>query len=81
MRDCSSACAHCLVAATEKARTCGFSVTFSGFDVYAAMKSGLEVLTRYQAAALASRGIAVNTIAQVLQKRIWAVELCAIHQS
>lgn len=27
------------------------------------MKGGLEVLTRYQAAALASRGIAVNTIA------------------
>ncbi|EAR07347.1 SDR family NAD(P)-dependent oxidoreductase [Reinekea blandensis] len=38
-------------------------MTFSGYDAYAAMKGGLEVVTRYQAAAYASRGIAVNTIA------------------
>lgn len=37
--------------------------TFSGYDAYAMMKGGLEVMTRYQAAALASRNIAVNTIA------------------
>ncbi len=38
-------------------------MTFTGYDAYAAMKGGLEVVTRYQAAAFASRGIAVNTIA------------------
>ena len=38
-------------------------MTFSGFDAYAAMKGGVEVVTRYQAAAFADRKIAVNTIA------------------
>lgn len=38
-------------------------MTFAGYDAYATMKGGVEVMTRYQAAALASRGIAVNTIA------------------
>ncbi|NQD37140.1 SDR family oxidoreductase [Permianibacter sp. IMCC34836] len=34
-----------------------------GYAAYAAMKGGIEVLTRYQAKELGSRGIAVNTIA------------------
>jgi NAD(P)-dependent dehydrogenase (short-subunit alcohol dehydrogenase family) len=34
-----------------------------GFGAYAAMKGGVEVLTRYMAKELGSRGIAVNTIA------------------
>lgn len=34
-----------------------------GFAAYAAMKGGVEVLTRYMAKELGSRGIAVNTIA------------------
>ncbi len=38
-------------------------VTLPGYDAYAAMKGGLEVVTRYQAAALAGRGITVNTMA------------------
>lgn len=38
-------------------------MTLSGYDAYAAMKGGLEVITRYQAAAFASRGITVNTVA------------------
>lgn len=38
-------------------------MTFAGYDAYAAMKGGVEVVTRYQAAAFASRGISVNTLA------------------
>ena len=34
-----------------------------GYSAYAAMKGGIEVLTRYQAKELGSRGIAVNTVA------------------
>jgi NAD(P)-dependent dehydrogenase (short-subunit alcohol dehydrogenase family) len=34
-----------------------------GFAAYAAMKAGIEVLTRYMAKELGARGIAVNTIA------------------
>ncbi|MBC8152207.1 MAG: SDR family oxidoreductase [Bacteroidetes bacterium] len=34
-----------------------------GYAAYAAMKGGVEVLTRYQAAELGTRGIAVNTVA------------------
>lgn len=34
-----------------------------GYGAYAAMKGAIEVLTRYQAKELGSRGIAVNTIA------------------
>jgi NAD(P)-dependent dehydrogenase (short-subunit alcohol dehydrogenase family) len=37
--------------------------TFPGYAAYAAMKGGVEVLTRYMAKELASRGITVNTIA------------------
>lgn len=38
-------------------------MTFAGYDAYSAMKGAIEVVTRYQAAAFASRGITVNTIA------------------
>jgi NAD(P)-dependent dehydrogenase (short-subunit alcohol dehydrogenase family) len=34
-----------------------------GFAVYATMKGGIEVLTRYQAKELGARGISVNTLA------------------
>lgn len=34
-----------------------------GYAAYAAMKGGVEVLTRYQAAELGKRGITVNTVA------------------
>ncbi len=34
-----------------------------GYSAYAAMKGGVEVLTRYQAKELAARGIRVNTLA------------------
>lgn len=34
-----------------------------GYAAYAAMKGGVEVLTRYQAAELGQRGITVNTVA------------------
>ena len=34
-----------------------------GYAAYAAMKGGIEVLTRYQAKELGARGIAVNTVA------------------
>ena len=34
-----------------------------GFSAYAAMKGGVEVLTRYMAKELGARGIAVNTVA------------------
>jgi len=34
-----------------------------GYAAYAAMKGGIEVLSRYQARELGARGIAVNTIA------------------
>jgi NAD(P)-dependent dehydrogenase (short-subunit alcohol dehydrogenase family) len=37
--------------------------TFPGYAAYAAMKGGIEVLTRYMAKELAARGITVNTIA------------------
>src|SRR5262249_45136479 len=37
--------------------------TFPGYAAYAAMKGGIEVLTRYMAKELAPRGIAVNTVA------------------
>ena len=37
--------------------------TFPGYSAYAAMKGGIEVLTRYMAKELAPRGIRVNTIA------------------
>ncbi|MED5621642.1 SDR family NAD(P)-dependent oxidoreductase [Ideonella sp. BN130291] len=37
--------------------------TFPGYAAYAAMKGGVEVLTRYLAKELASRGITVNTVA------------------
>jgi NAD(P)-dependent dehydrogenase (short-subunit alcohol dehydrogenase family) len=37
--------------------------TFPGASAYAAMKGGVEVLTRYMAKELGARGIAVNTIA------------------
>ena len=37
--------------------------SFPGYSAYAAMKGGIEVLTRYLAKELGSRGIAVNTIA------------------
>ena len=37
--------------------------TVPGYSAYAAMKGGVEVLTRYMAKELASRGITVNTIA------------------
>lgn len=38
-------------------------MTLAGYDAYALMKGAVEVMTRYQAGALASRRIAVNTIA------------------
>lgn len=37
--------------------------TFPGFAAYAAMKGGIEVLTRYMAKELGPRGIRVNTVA------------------
>ena len=37
--------------------------TFPGASAYAAMKGGIEVLTRYMAKELGPRGIAVNTVA------------------
>ncbi|MGK5077213.1 SDR family NAD(P)-dependent oxidoreductase [Janthinobacterium sp. HLX7-2] len=37
--------------------------TFPGYAAYATMKGGIEVLTRYLAKELGSRGITVNTIA------------------
>jgi NAD(P)-dependent dehydrogenase (short-subunit alcohol dehydrogenase family) len=37
--------------------------SFPGYAAYAAMKGGIEVLTRYMARELAPRGIRVNTIA------------------
>jgi NAD(P)-dependent dehydrogenase (short-subunit alcohol dehydrogenase family) len=37
--------------------------TFPGYAAYAAMKGGVEVLTRYQAKELAGRHITVNTLA------------------
>ena len=37
--------------------------TFPGLAAYAAMKGGVEVLTRYMAKELGARGIAVNTLA------------------
>jgi NAD(P)-dependent dehydrogenase (short-subunit alcohol dehydrogenase family) len=37
--------------------------TFPGYAAYAAMKGGVEVLTRYLAKELAARGITVNTVA------------------
>lgn len=37
--------------------------TFPGYAAYAAMKGGVEVLTRYLAKELGGRGIAVNTLA------------------
>jgi NAD(P)-dependent dehydrogenase (short-subunit alcohol dehydrogenase family) len=37
--------------------------SFPGYGAYAAMKGGVEVLTRYLAKELGSRGIAVNTLA------------------
>ena len=37
--------------------------TFPGYAAYAAMKGGIEVLTRYLAKELGARGIAVNTLA------------------
>ncbi len=37
--------------------------SFPGYAAYAAMKGGVEVLTRYLAKELGARGIAVNTIA------------------
>lgn len=37
--------------------------TFPGYGAYAAMKGGVEVLTRYLAKELAPRGITVNTVA------------------
>lgn len=37
--------------------------TVAGYAAYAAMKGGIEVLTRYQAKELAARGIRVNTLA------------------
>lgn len=38
-------------------------MTFPGFAAYAAAKGAIEVLTRYLAAELGARGIAVNTVA------------------
>ncbi len=37
--------------------------SFPGYSAYAAMKGGIEVLTRYMAKELGSRGIRVNTVA------------------
>lgn len=37
--------------------------TVAGYGAYAAMKGGIEVLTRYQAKELAARGIRVNALA------------------
>lgn len=37
--------------------------TFPGYSAYAAMKGGIEVLTRYMAKELGARGIRVNTLA------------------
>ena len=37
--------------------------SFPGYSAYAAMKGGVEVLTRYLATELGGRGIAVNTVA------------------
>jgi NAD(P)-dependent dehydrogenase (short-subunit alcohol dehydrogenase family) len=37
--------------------------TYPGYSAYAAMKGGIEVLTRYMAKELGARGISVNTIA------------------
>jgi NAD(P)-dependent dehydrogenase (short-subunit alcohol dehydrogenase family) len=37
--------------------------TYPGYSAYAAMKGGVEVLTRYMAKELGARGISVNTIA------------------
>jgi NAD(P)-dependent dehydrogenase (short-subunit alcohol dehydrogenase family) len=38
-------------------------VSFAGYSAYAAMKGGIEVLTRYMATELGARRISVNTIA------------------
>lgn len=38
-------------------------VSFPGYAAYAAVKGGVEVLTRYMAKELGGRGIAVNTVA------------------
>lgn len=43
--------------------TCLTRFNFSGYAAYAAMKGGIEVLTRYLAAELGERRIAVNTMA------------------
>ena len=48
-----------------------------GFAVYATMKGGIEVLTRYQAKELGGRGISVNTLAPVPSKPISAAARCA----
>ena len=37
--------------------------TLPGYDAYAVMKGGIEVLTRYQAKSLGERGIRVNVVA------------------
>ena len=37
--------------------------SFPGYDAYATMKGGVEVMTRYMAQALGSRGIRVNVLA------------------
>jgi NAD(P)-dependent dehydrogenase (short-subunit alcohol dehydrogenase family) len=37
--------------------------TFSGYSAYAAMKGGIEVLSRYMAKELGPRKIAVNVVA------------------
>ena len=42
--------------------------TFPGYAAYAVMKGGVEIMTRYMAKELGSRGITVNTIAP------WAIE-------
>ena len=39
--------------------------SLSGYAAYAMMKGGVEVLTRYLAKELASRGIAANTVAPI----------------
>ncbi len=38
-------------------------ITYPGYSAYAAMKAAIEVLTRYQAKELGSRGITVNVVA------------------
>jgi len=48
-----------------------------GYAAYAAMKGGVEVLTRYLAKELGPRGIAVNTVAPARSRPTLRVAPCA----